>query len=170
MTNEQLKAAFGNDVSVAELTSGDATLLTFSAVTAIEANKPYAIKVTSDFSSATIEDVTIVEGTPTQTITNWDFVGTYASGTIPTGSYFFSGNQLWQASDETNTIKPFRAYFTYTGNASAPQPRFIISSENNATNTDVIEAKEEVVKFFRDGQLYIKRAGATYDVLGRIIR
>ena len=173
MTNAQLTEAFGDNVKVAALASGDEETLNFNTVTATAANQPYAIKLSSSDSKSspfTIEDVTITDATPTQTITNWNFIGTYSSTNIPTGSYFFSGNQLWQASDETNTIKPFRAYFTYTGNASAPQPRFIISSENNATNTDVIEAKEEVVKFFRNGQLYIKRAGATYDVLGRIIR
>ncbi len=173
MTNAQLTEAFGDNVKVAALASGDEETLNFNTVTATAANQPYAIKLSSSDSKSspfTIEGVTISDATPTQTITNWNFIGTYSSTNIPTGSYFFSGNQLWQASDETNTIKPFRAYFTYTGNASAPQPRFIISSENNATNTDVIEAKEEVVKFFRNGQLYIKRAGATYDVLGRIIR
>ena len=173
MTNAQLTEAFGDNVKVAALASGDEETLNFNTVTATAANQPYAIKLSSSDSKSspfTIEGVTISDATPTQTITNWNFIGTYSSTNIPTGSYFFSGNQLWQASDETNTIKPFRAYFTYTGNASAPQPRFIISSENNATNTDVIEAKEEVVKFFRNGQLYIKRTGATYDVLGRIIR
>lgn len=173
MTNAQLTEAFGDNVKVAALASGDEETLNFNTVTATAANQPYAIKLSSSDSKSspfTIEGVTITDAIPTQTITNWNFIGTYSSTNIPTGSYFFSGNQLWQASDETNTIKPFRAYFTYTGNASAPQPRFIISSENNATNTDVIEAKEEVVKFFRNGQLYIKRAGATYDVLGRIIR
>lgn len=174
MTNAQLTEAFGDNVKVAALASGDEETLNFNTVTATAANQPYAIKLSSSDSKVspfTIEDVTIVEGTPTQTITNWDFVGTYASGTIPADSYFFSGNKLWKASDATNTIKPSRAYLTYTGSATlAPEPRFIISSENNATNTDVIEAKEEVVKFFRNGQLYIKRAGATYDVLGRIIR
>lgn len=174
MTNAQLTEAFGDNVMVAALTSGDEETLNFNTVTATAANQPYAIKLSSSDSKSspfTIEGVTITDATPTQTITNWNFIGTYSSTNIPTGSYFFSGNQLWQASDATNTIKPSRAYLTYTGSATlAPEPRFIISSENNATNTDVIEAKEEVVKFFRNGQLYIKRAGATYDVLGRIIR
>lgn len=174
MTNAQLTEAFGDNVKVAALASGDEENITFNTVTATAANQPYAIKLSSSDSKVspfTIENVTIETGTTTQTVDDWDFVGTYASSPIPADSYFFSGNKLWKASDATNTIKPSRAYLTYTGSATlAPEPRFIIQEGNNTTNIDAIEANEEVVKFLQNGQLRIMRAGVVYDALGRIIR
>jgi hypothetical protein len=104
-------------------------------VTAIEANKPYAIKVASDFTAAAISGVTIAEATPTQTVDDWKFVGTYTSGKIPQGSYFFSNNKLYKAADDTNTINPFRAYFTYTGGSSAPSITFSVDGETTGIKT-----------------------------------
>ena len=96
----------------------------------MKANQPYAIKVASAFTATAINGVTIVEeDTPTQHATNWDFVGTYTNGNIPQNSYFFSSNKLWQAEDETNTIAPFRAYFTYTGGVAARNVNFVIDGE-----------------------------------------
>ena len=56
--------------------------------------------------------------TPNKTVGTVTFQGVYAAGNIPTDAFFVSGNQLYQASDETNTIKPFRAYFTTSNGAS----------------------------------------------------
>lgn len=120
LTAAQVTSTFGTNVKVAELASGDKEKLTFNTVTTMNANKPYAILISStdfpsDFSEATINGVTIVSGTPTQDITNWNFVGTYTSGNIPTGSYFFQNNQLFYAEGTGNHIKGFRAYFTPKG-------------------------------------------------------
>lgn len=137
MTEAKLKAAFGNDVKVAELSDASTdNNLSFSSVTSTEANKPYAIKVTSAFASATIEDVTIAEATPTQESTNWNFVGTYAASTIPTASFYFSNNTLKKAgATGTHSIKPFRAYFTYTGAGEIPNSLpFSIDDEATAIN------------------------------------
>jgi hypothetical protein len=129
MDATQVTTTFGSSVKVAELTSGDASNLNFTTVTAMEANKPYAIKVASDFTAAAISDVTIAEATPTQTVGDWQFIGTYASKAIPQGSYFFSNNKLYKAADDSNTINPFRAYFTYTGTSSAPSITFTVDGE-----------------------------------------
>ena len=134
MDATQVTTAFGSGVKVAELTSGDATTLNFTTVTEMEANKPYAIKVASDFTTATISNVTFVDATPSQNVeTNWQFIGTYTSGNIPADSYFFSGNKLWQAEDAKNTIKPFRAYFTST--AGAHEVNFVIDSEGTGISS-----------------------------------
>ena len=147
MTNAQLKAAFGNDVKVAELTSGDNTTLNFSTVTEIVANKPYAIKVTSDFTSATISGVTIVEGTATQTISNWNFVGTYSNETISANDYYFKGNKLYKAGTGTHSIKPFRAYLKYTGTEPAPAPQLNFPDmEGETTGIDDVRSKMSDVR------------------------
>lgn len=127
MTSGQITSAFGSDAKVAALTSATADALTFSTVTAMEANQPYAIKVATDFTSATISNVNIDAATPTQTVGNWNFVGTYENGTIPDGSYYFSSNKLWQADGTGIRMKPFRAYFT--NGTAAPTLNFIIDSE-----------------------------------------
>lgn len=116
MAETKLKAAFGEDVKVAELTGGNVSEMTFSTVKATEANKPYAIKVGTAFSSVTIEGVTIVEPTETEpavttTDNSWIFNGTYSGGNIPSGSYYFKANKLYLANGK-QTVKPFRAYFT----------------------------------------------------------
>ena len=46
----------------------------------------------------------------------------------------------------------------------------IVEAENNATAIDAVETNEDVVKFFENGQLLIKRDGIIYDVMGRVVR
>jgi hypothetical protein len=136
MTAEQVTTTFGNDVKVAELKGGTAETLSFQTVTTMKANQPYAIKVGSAFSSAAVSGVTIVEGEPIQTVGNWQFVGTYAAGNIPQGSFFFSGNQLWEAEDDTNTIKGFRAWFTYNGANAARSLTFTVDETTGVADID----------------------------------
>ena len=151
IADTEIETVFGAGAQVAELKSGTATELTFSTTLSdskMKANQPYAIKVATNFTSAAIENATVVEATPTQAVDNWQFVGTYAAGNIPDGSYFFSGNKLYKAGDDTNTIAPFRAYFTYTGVNAARDLNFIIDGETtniisttnftNYTNSDTI--------------------------------
>ena len=114
MNEAKLKAAFGNDVKVAELSDeSTADNLSFTSVTSTEANKPYAIKVASAFTSATIEDVTIAQSEPVQIAGSWSFVGKYETGKVPEDSYYFKSNKLYLANGSQN-VKPFRAYFTPT--------------------------------------------------------
>lgn len=65
-----------------------------------------------------------------------------------------------------------RAYLelTVAEAASAPSMIRIIDEENNATNIENIESEEKAVKFFENGQLFIKKNGITYDTLGRIVK
>lgn len=55
--------------------------------------------------------------------------------------------------------------------ASAPAPGYrIIEEENNTTNIYTIEQTDKAVKFFENGQLFIKKNGITYDVTGRMVK
>lgn len=67
MTEEQIEATFGDDAQVAQLTGFSGNTLHFTTVTEMNANEPYMIKVGTAFLNATINDVTIVEGTPSKT-------------------------------------------------------------------------------------------------------
>ena len=129
VASKNIETIFGAGTTVAELTSSDATTLYFTTLTdsKMKANQPYAIKVATDFTSATISNVDIVAATPTQTVGTWNFTGSYTNGTIPDGSYYFSANKLWQANGTDIRMKPFRAYFT--NGTTAPTLNFIIDSE-----------------------------------------
>ena len=109
---------FGAGTKVARLTSVNDNKLTFENVTSMNANEPYMIKVATDFNTTIISDAVIQEDTPAKTVNDVTFQGVYEAGNIPAGAFFVSGNKLYKASDDTNTIKPFRAYFTTTSGAS----------------------------------------------------
>ena len=153
---------FGTGASVAELTSSTETTLNFTTTltdSKMKANQPYAIKVASDFSAALISGATIVEGTPTQTVGQWQFVGTYTAKNIPTDSYFFSANKLYQAEGSGNTIKPLRAYFTYTGAQAARQLTFVVDGETTGvSDATLLKNNEEIIT-----------DGAVYDLQGRLV-
>ena len=159
IASSDITTIFGAGASVAELSSGTENTLNFSTTltdSKMKANQPYAIKVPSDFTTATINGVTIVNATPTQSITNWDFVGTYSSTSVPTGSYYFKSNQLYQrGAGGTTTLKPFRAYLTYTGVTPAPSLNFVI--DGNVTGIAHISA---------DGQMHLEE-GAVYNLSGQ---
>ena len=113
LTEAQLKAAFGENVKVAELTGANANELNFSSVTATNANQPYMIYVDQDFSEATFNGITINVQTPSQIVNGANFVGTYNAETaILEDSYFVSNNCLVRAADGSNKMKGTRAYFT----------------------------------------------------------
>ena len=160
IASTDIEEIFGTGTSVAELSSTTENTLSFSTTltdSEMKANQPYAIKVATDFSSQTINGVTIESGTTTQTVNNWDFVGTYTSGNIPEGSYFFSANQLYRADDETNTIKPFRAYFTPEDTAGAREVNFVIDGDEHTA----------VGRIYADGTMETIADGQFYDLQGR---
>lgn len=155
LASSNIETVFGSGASVAELTNeSDESTLKFTTTltdSKMKANQPYAIKVASAFSSTTINGVTIETGSTTQSLTDWNFVGTYASGKIPTNSYFFSDNQLWKADDDSNTIKPFRAYFTPNG-GSARELSFVID-DAEITTIGTVKA-DGTMETVADGKVY----------------
>ena len=135
IASSNIATVFGAGTQVAELASSTDTELTFSTVTAMEANKPYAIKVASDFASATISDVTVKKAEPTESVDEWTFNGTYTATTAPVDSYVFSGNKLRKVTGNNVTVKPFRAYITYNGVAPANELEFILDGETTGVET-----------------------------------
>ena len=159
IASDQITTVFGAGASVAELNSATENTLNFTTSLTdnkMKANQPYAIKVASNFTSATISGVTIESATPTQSITNWNFVGTYSTTTVPEGSYYFKSNKLYQrGAGGTTNMKPFRAYLTYTGDTPAPSLNFTI--DGNTTGIAHINA---------DGQMSLEE-GAVYNLSGQ---
>ena len=143
LTSDQIEDAFGASVQVAELSSLSDDVLHFTSVTSMNANEPYLIKVASDFTTATINGVTIEEGTPSKTtVSGVDFVGSYASVTeIPASDgdytyYFISKNTLYStaSSGTANKMRGTRAYFKVPGNTSARQMSFLIDDDDITTD------------------------------------
>ena len=129
MTENQCKAAFGNDVQLANFTSwsseedNDGNIITinvgFTSVTAIEANHPYIIKVSSAITDFTVDGVNIApEDEPTvqvgtKKVEKGFMIGTYvANFTVPDENLFLSGGKFWYSKGLTK-MKAFRAYFEF---------------------------------------------------------
>ena len=127
-TDEQVKAAFGDDVELAEFTGWSSEeseeedvaniLVTFEKVDAIEANVPLLIKVSSDVESADFEGVTIeADEEPykrigTKKAERGTFYGTYTAGVVPEENVFLNGGKFWYSTGASK-IKGFRGYFEF---------------------------------------------------------
>ena len=115
ITNEELEAAFGSSVAVAEFSenSSDANAVEVAFYTmgtpAITANTPVLLKGNAG-SSFTFTGKLIKTDEAKVQGTNVDFVGTYAaSTTVKAGDYFISGDKLWKSTGNTS-IQGTRAY------------------------------------------------------------
>ena len=167
LNSTQIDAVFGADTEVAELTSGTSTTVNFETTTAMAANQPYIIKVKEMFTGATIENVDIVEGTPTQTIGDWQFVGSYVLTNIPIGGYFFSNNKLYHAANANNTLKPFRAYLKNNG-ANAHELNFTVDGETTSVADVRGQIEDGRCEYFNlAGQRVAQPAKGLYIVNGK---
>ena len=72
-----------------------------------------------------------------------EFVGVYEAGKIPAGAFFISNNVFYQAADDTNTIKAFRAYLMPKGQAAKARSLSYRFDDEEGT-TAIEEATEEV--------------------------
>ena len=131
MSENQVKAAFGDDVELGDFTGYTTTMdddenivgitVNFADATAIAANRPYIIKVTTP---VTYEDGFTVDGVDIdpdeEPMINLGtsrkpkaFIGTYvANTTVPELCLFLSGNKFWYSLGGTK-MKAFRAYFDF---------------------------------------------------------
>jgi hypothetical protein len=151
--------------------------LNFDYVDAIEAGKPYMIKVSNSFASGTqIEGVTIKNVGPTKVgDTQMEFVGTY-NKIMLTGEnkrYVSANNTLYSPNpDGGSKIGAFRCYFTIPEDSSAGAPgrqAVIVFGPQTATGCDNVATPEMPSKIMLNGVLYILRDGKTYNAQGLLI-
>ncbi len=126
MTAAQMSAAFGDDVKLADFNGYDVEKagenvtgisVKFNEATAIEANHPYIIKVSSAITEFTVDNVDVA---PDEAEINLgsrrmpkSFIGNYVAGTkIENGGLFLNSGKFWY-SVGTSKIKAFRAYFYF---------------------------------------------------------
>ena len=135
MSAEQVKAAFGDDVQLADFKGTEpeyddddncvAVTVNFDAASAIEANHPYIIKVTQPVEEFTVDGVDIVADedeayiefdngkTGSRREVYSGFYGTYHAQTeLEEFTLFLNGNKFWYSTGQTK-MKAFRAYFWF---------------------------------------------------------
>ena len=151
ISNDELKAAFGAEVEVAEFSdegeTADAVTVSFTkmATPAITPNKPVLLKTSTGGTSYVFENRTIATSEAKAAGTYFDFVGTYAaSWTIEEGDYFIGysnsdGISKLYKSAGTTTIQGTRAYLK-AKSAGVKAIKFFIDGQDYPTAIDGIEA------------------------------
>lgn len=130
MTEEQTKEAFGSDVQLADFTGYETEedddenivgiKVNFASVTAIAANHPYIIKVSTPVEEFTVNGVDVdPEEEPTNAVIKrtkkqWsEMIGTYVAETkLENQTLFISGGKFWYSAGLTS-MKGYRAYFDF---------------------------------------------------------
>lgn len=124
ITNDQLKAQFGDDVKVAEFTGVNATTLLFTSTDQVNAGTPYLIRPTKDWAEGKtyyeFDGIRSFESSPAQveqnaTPDNGGATVTYQASfqktTAPAKAYVLRKNQVYHLTDDM-AMKGFRGYFT----------------------------------------------------------
>lgn len=179
MSEAQVKTAFGDDVILGDfvqyVTEEDALEnitginVVFTSATAIEANHPYIIKVSSAITNFTVDGVDIASDedgayteynngkTGTKKVIFGTFNGTLHAGlTLANNQIFLADNKFWYSKGLT-TIKAFRAYFDFEdvlASVESSAPLFISFMNTAGINEMNINEK-------------IKSDGNYYDMQGR---
>jgi hypothetical protein len=160
MTETQVKAAFGDDVELADAVSYEASEddddniiglnIAFSSVTAIEANHPYVIWVSKAITSFNVDGVDVNpaskdSGRRVKLANKSYFIGNYLSDTnVPEFGIFMNGNKFWYSTGLTK-IKGYRAYFDLDDiltEVEEAESRITFSFVDEATRITDINAKE----------------------------
>ena len=159
MTEAQCKAAFGDDVQLADFSAwsseedDDGNIIkleiNFTDVTEIEANHPYIIKVSTDMTEFSVDGVDIAaEEEPTVQVGKKKaergyFIGTYTANTeVPEDNLFLSGNKFWYSSGLTQ-MKGFRGYFELADvltEAEESGARITVRIDDSPTDVKVLKS------------------------------
>jgi len=180
MTDEQVKAVFGDDVQLGDFTGAEPDIddsdnvtgitVNFDMVTAIEANHPYVIKVSAPVSEFTLDavDLNVAEDeayiefdngkSGSRRVVYSGFYGTYHAGTVlDEFTLFLSEDKFWYSAGSTK-MKGYRAYFDFLDvltEAETAAGARITMVFNDDTTTGIID------------MLKVGSDGSTFDLLGR---
>ena len=162
-------------------TLSDTTLtLTFVRVNHIEAGRPYIIKwdTAESIKHPVFSGVTISNTTPipvTSIDGNVVFHGTYHPVLAPvndsTKLVVGIKDTLLNSINKEKIVRSCYSYFELKEGTPMPT-RIVFNIDYNDTPTNMpnVEPDERPVKFIQNGQMYIRRDGMVYDVLGRRVR
>ncbi len=148
---DQLKAQFGDNVRVAELTGLTATTIDFTSRSDIEAGTPYLVYVTKETPKEgyyTFTGVTSFASQPTDVTVSDNagesltFKGNFQKGTATKGAYVLRKNQVYHLTDNTS-IQGFRGMITQSNTGSGAKVFNAWSLDGTATGIGTINATTE---------------------------
>lgn len=129
---------------VSSTSNGESISLVFDDAKGIEAGVAYMVCVESDVSELpTVMNVQVSTELTNPSTNDIEFVGVYEADNIPAGAFFINNNVFYQAADDTNTIKAFRAYLMPKGQAAKARSLSYRFDDEEGT-TSIEEATEEV--------------------------
>lgn len=143
VTADQLKKLLGDDVQVRTLSAVDGNKLTFAEATALDAETPCLVKLSTinEDNTYTIEGVDLVSTDDGRKKTTGDitFAGIYAQTDVTTeatGTPLFlgTGNKFYQAKADTK-MQAFRAYFDVTTTTDPESLKAVIDGETTGIDT-----------------------------------
>jgi len=164
MSEAQVKAAFGSDVELADFKGAETVFdasdnvvgirVSFDEATAIAANHPYLIKVSTAVEEFTADGVDIVPQeddayveydngrTGSRRVVYSGFYGTYRAATVlDEASLYLNGGQYYYSSGDVE-MKAFRAYFVFLdelADRTAAATQVIIDVAGQSTGIDAID-------------------------------
>ena len=166
---------------VMEPTKFEDGTLTFGTASSIVHGKPYIVKPTSDVTSFSASGVTIYKDLENTSVNDGalTMTGTYTRlDAVPIGSYVIGikdGNSSLYKVNSAVSLKPFRAYFTVSGNN--PGARVAIRFDDDTTGINVLEeenANENTGmkdgKYLENGRIIIVKNGVKYSTNGQIAK
>ena len=153
--------------------------LEFTEVNTLEAGKPYLIWPAANVTNPKFLAVTIDKDLHNSETTNADFVGNFVQDIIEESvdNLFLGADNMLYFPTTNVTIKGMRAYFQVK-NPSGPsliRSARIVTNEEETTDIDIITLDNEttntaVRKVLQNGQLYIIRDNAIFNVQGQRIK
>lgn len=170
MTEEQLAAAFGDDVQLAEFDTDEGYIVNDDGSIVVNfidtdltdglyANYPYIIKTSSDISEFEVtaqlapeEDDAVAEytkGKGSKKKTLGTFTGTYHAGTvIPENNLFLNDNKFYYSAGKTK-CKAFRAWFWFEDllqDVTTSNSRISLQVGDSSTGISDVRGKKDNVK------------------------
>lgn len=146
--------------------------VTLEEVTSLVAGQAYIFEATATEINCTYSGDKV--NTPATATAANVLQGSFELATIPSGKWFLNGNKLW-CSTGTQTVGANRAYLTeLTPAAAAPAPgrrRVSMPIQNMPTTISNTTAQKVTArKVMLNGNLYILREGALYDMRGNCVK
>ncbi|MBQ8675557.1 MAG: hypothetical protein IJ528_04940 [Bacteroidaceae bacterium] len=143
MTEELVKATFGNNAKVYTVSKYDNDNITFASQTTINANEPCILVSEEAVSELNLTNVAVAAATanPTKEGTSVKMIGSYAASTeiaADANNYVVSGNELWLVEGSAVTMKGTRAYIQIEVSGTAPSRLTWSFDEVDATAIDEI--------------------------------
>lgn len=155
VSTDEVKATFGDGVSIATYSNVEDVVINFTTTEEIKANEPVLIKPTqiNENNVYTFNGVTLVKGDPKANGKMFDFVGCYGPYKLATNDYMLSNNQWWKNGETSEyKVKGFRAYVKAKNPEAAKQLTLVIDGQTTGLKLNTITGNIEGETYNMAGQ------------------